>query len=78
MKMKANTEKTGKGAVPADNPAVPVPNSMADLALMERRKIVRPLPVPQADESERDSTWALYQELSRDVRRSTPESKLGQ
>lgn len=35
-----------------------------DLGLAERRKAIRPLPAPEAVESERDTDWALFQSLS--------------
>jgi hypothetical protein len=35
-----------------------------DQGLAERRKLIRPLPTPEAVESEGDTDWALFQALS--------------
>ena len=35
-----------------------------DSGLAERRKLIRPLPTPEAVESEGDTDWALFQSLS--------------
>jgi hypothetical protein len=37
-----------------------------DLGLVERRRTVRPLPVPDAVESNRDTDWAPFQTLGTD------------
>jgi hypothetical protein len=37
-----------------------------DLGLVERRRTVRPLPVPDAVESNGDTDWATFQALSTD------------
>jgi hypothetical protein len=36
----------------------------ADLGLAERRRFIRPLPVPDVVESDGDSDWATFQALS--------------
>ena len=41
-----------------------VPTPKQDLGLAERRKLIRPLPAPEAVESEGDADWALFQALS--------------
>jgi hypothetical protein len=38
--------------------------SKSDLGLTERRKMIRPLPAPQAVESDGDTDWAMFQSLS--------------
>jgi hypothetical protein len=43
---------------------VPPAEAKADLGLTERRKMIRPLPAPQAVESDGDTDWALFQPLS--------------
>jgi hypothetical protein len=37
-----------------------------DLGLVERRRSTRPLPVPEAVESQGDTDWAVFQALSND------------
>ena len=76
MKTNAKTEIAGKRGVSSEKSAAPSQNSKVDLALTERRQIVRPIPVPDAVESERDTDWALFQELSNQVppSNSAPES----
>jgi hypothetical protein len=43
----------------------------ADLGIVERRRAIRPLPVADVVESDRDTDWAAFQ----DVRNDQPESK---
>lgn len=76
MKTDAKTEIAGKRGVASEKGAAPSQNNKVDLALTERRQIVRPIPVPDAVESERDTDWALFQELSNQVppSNSEPES----
>jgi hypothetical protein len=76
MKKEVIAEKV-KGAVATGAAEPGAPESKVDLALQERRRIVRPLPVPHATESEGDSTWALFQELSRASPVAEPESQFG-
>jgi hypothetical protein len=76
MKKPSKIEKAGKGVAPevaAEDAAAKA--AQIDHSLKERRGFVRPLPVPLATESERDSTWALFQELSEAPPAQLPESK---
>jgi len=34
-----------------------------ELGLTERRRLIRPLPVPDVEESDRDSVWGTFQAL---------------
>jgi hypothetical protein len=77
MKTNAKTEIARKGSVPAEKGATPAQNSKIDLALTERRKIMRPIPVPHAVESEGDTDWALFQELSNEKPPSGTEPEAG-
>ena len=48
---------------PENNPAQAAASN-PDLGLTERRKVIRPLPAPQAVESHADTDWALFHSLS--------------
>ena len=77
MKANAKTEIAGKRGVASEKGATPSQHSKIDLALTERRQIVRPIPVPHAFESERDTDWALFQELSNEIPPSNSEPESG-
>ena len=63
---KAPPAGTRPAAAPAPAGEQAVKPKSADLGIAERRKFIRPLPVPLAEESDRDSAWATFQELSSD------------
>ena len=42
------------------------PPKSADLGMAERRKMIRPLPVPEALESHGDTDWAAFEALLSD------------
>ena len=77
MKNNTDIDKAGKGGAAAEKAATPAQAAKIDLALTERRKIVRPIPVPHAVESEGDTDWALFQELSNATTPEEPERKTG-
>lgn len=54
MKTNSKAEKVVADTAPAK----------IDLALTERRKMVRNIPAPEAVESDRDTDWALFQALT--------------
>ena len=65
--------KSDKVSVPAALPAsdgqsggAKAPAKPFDLGLVERRQGVRPLPVPEAVESDGDTDWATFQALVSD------------
>jgi hypothetical protein len=64
MKTNTNIDKASKGGASAEKTATPAQPAKVDFALTERRKIIRPIPVPHTVESEGDTDWALFQELS--------------
>jgi hypothetical protein len=61
-----NPKSSGPATAKADEPK---PTSY-DLGISERRKAVRTLPVPLAQESDGDSGWAAFQALSSDQPKS--------
>jgi hypothetical protein len=60
--MKKSEVSPAANAPLANNAAGQTPKP--DLGLAERRKLIRPLPAPEAVESEGDTDWALFQALS--------------
>jgi len=64
MKTNSSAEKVNQNAAPADPGAAEAAGAKVDLALKERRKLVRQIPAPEAVESDRDTDWALFQALS--------------
>lgn len=65
-----NPEMTSEQAPDGNGAAIPVGEperfKSADLGLTERRRLVRPLPAPEAVESDGDSAWAAFQSLISD------------
>jgi hypothetical protein len=51
--------RPGKDAVTAEEPQL-----SGDLGIDERRHFIRPLPVPDAVESDRDTDWDTFQSLN--------------
>jgi hypothetical protein len=50
-----------------EGPSAPAGGKKAaslELGLTERRRLIRPLPVPEVVESDRDSVWGAYQSLT--------------
>ena len=67
MKFAKPSKTETVAAVPQAEPAQPAQPaqepSQADLDLKERRKFIRPLPSPEAVESNGDSDWAAFNAL---------------
>ena len=66
--MKNEKQAVPKADAPTDSKADAKANAAPklDQGLSERRRVVRTLPVPEAQESEGDTDWALFQALSSD------------
>ena len=64
MKFAKPSKTEAAAAVPQAEAAQPAQEpSQADLDLKERRKFIRPLPSPEAVESNGDSDWAAFNAL---------------
>jgi hypothetical protein len=56
---------------PGSNASAPAAaKKSSDLGLTERRHVVRPLPIPEVEESDGDTDWANFQALISDKPKS--------
>lgn len=58
------SESAAKGKLGTDAVDVKEKSPSGDLGINERRHFIRPLPVPDAVESDRDTDWDTFQSLN--------------
>ena len=64
MKIVKPAKPAASGSPGTDDAAKDEKSKSGELGLSERRRFIRPLPVPEAVESDGESDWATFQALS--------------